>query len=153
MARTPPVGKEEASGSPWISSLPEKPASDLAVAGGLEEGVVLLRGRAGQRLEHVGEVGGAVLQRPLLHRLGDRVGEGRVERLAAGEGRLQLLEDVGGQAFALHRDREDVGAEGVVLGLGQVERAEGLSVGAPLRCGHVLLANTAHRCLCSSLVV
>ena len=25
----PPVGKEEASGSPWISSLPEKPAKDL----------------------------------------------------------------------------------------------------------------------------
>ena len=114
-------------------------------APGLEEGVVLLRGGAGQRLEHVGEVGGAVLQRPFLHRLGDGVGEARVERLAAGEGRLQLLEDVGGQAFALHGDREDVGAEGVVLGLGQVERAEGLSVGAPLRCGHVLLADTAHR--------
>ena len=68
-----------------------------------------------------------------------------VERLAALERRLQLLEDVGGQAFALHGDGEDVGAEGVVLGLGQVERAEGLSVGAPLRCGHVLLADTGHR--------
>jgi hypothetical protein len=29
VARTPPVGKEEASGSPWISSLPEKPASTV----------------------------------------------------------------------------------------------------------------------------
>ena len=113
---------------------------------------MLLRGRAGQRLEHVGEVGGAVLQRPLLHRLGDRVGERGVERLAALEGRLQLLEDVGGQPFALHRDREDVGAERVVLGQGQVERAEGLSVGAPLRCGHVLLADTGHR-LCQFLAL
>ena len=69
---------------------------------------MLLRGRAGQRLEHVGVVGGAVLQRPLLHRLGDRVGEGRVERLAAREGRLQLLEDVrraGGRAARRPRRR------------------------------------------------
>ncbi len=34
---------------------------------------------------------------------------------------------------------------GFVLGKGQVERAEGLPVGAPLRCGHVLLADTSHR--------
>ena len=74
---------------------------------------MLLRGRAGQRLEHVGVVGGAVLQRPLLHRLGDRVGELGVERLAALERRLQLLEDVAGQPFALHGDGEDVGAERV----------------------------------------
>ncbi len=106
---------------------------------------MLLRGGAGQRLEHVGEVGGAVLQRPLLHRLGDGVGERRVERVAPGEGRLQLVEDLDRQAVALHGDREDVGAEGVVLGLGQVERAEGLPVGAPLRGGHVLLADTGHR--------
>ena len=125
---------------------------DLAFAGGLEEGVVLLRGRAGQRLEHVGEVGGAVLQRPLHHRLGDRVGELGVERLAAGEGRLELLEDVVGQAFALHGDGEDVGAEGVVLGQGQVDRAEGLAVGAPLRCGHVLLADAGHAFSRPSLV-
>ena len=108
---------------------------------------MLLRGRAGQRLEHVGEVGGAVLQRPLLHRIGDGIGEGRVESLAVGQRRLQFLEDVGGQAFALHRDGEDIGAEWVVLRLGQVERAEGLAVGAPLRCGHVLLADTGHRFL------
>ena len=50
-----------------------------------------------------------------------------------------------GQAFALHGDGEDVGAERVVLGQGQVERAEGLPVGAPLGCGHVLLADTGHR--------
>ena len=108
---------------------------------------MLLRGGAGQRLEHVGVVGGAVLQRPVLHRLGDGVGEAGVERLAAGQGRLQLLEDVLRQPFALHGDGEDVGAEGVVLGQGQVECAEGPSVGAPLRCGHVLLADTGHRWL------
>jgi hypothetical protein len=27
VARTPPVGNDDASGSPWISSLPEKSAS------------------------------------------------------------------------------------------------------------------------------
>ena len=114
-------------------------------AGGLEEGVVLLGGGAGQRLEDVGEVGGALLQRPVLHRRGDRVGGAGVDRLTLLECRLQLLEDVAGQALALHDDGEDVGAEGVVLGQGQVERAEGLPVGAPLRCGHVLLADTGHR--------
>ena len=123
----------------------------LAVARWLEERVVLLRGRAGQRLEHVGVVGGAVLQRPVLHRLGDGVGQARVERLAVLEGRPQLLEGVAGQPFALHLDGEDVGAEGFVLGKGQVDGAEGLPVGAPLRCGHVLLADTSHRCVSSSL--
>ncbi len=39
----------------------------------------------------------------------------------------------------------------VVLGQGQVDRAEGLPVGAPLRCGHVLLANTSHRFVSPSL--
>ena len=39
-----------------------------AVAGRAVERVVLLRGRAGQRLEPVGEVGRALLHRPLLHR-------------------------------------------------------------------------------------
>ena len=48
------------------------------------------------------------------------------------ERRLQLLEGVLGQPLLLHRRREDVGAERVVLGLGQVERAEGLAVRAPL---------------------
>ena len=152
MARTPPVGNEEASGSPWISSLPEKPAIALPSPVGLEEGVVLLRGRAGQRLEDVGVVGRAVLQRPLHHRLGDRVGQAGVERLAARQRRLELLEDVLGQALALHGGGEDVGAEDVVLGQGQVESAEGLSVGAPLRGGHVLLADTSHALVSSSLL-
>ncbi len=44
---------------------------------------MLLGGRAGQRLEPVRVVRGALLHRPLLHRLGDRVGERGVERLAA----------------------------------------------------------------------
>ena len=32
----PPVGKEEASGSPWISSLPEKSASEMPPSAGLK---------------------------------------------------------------------------------------------------------------------
>ena len=49
-----------------------------------------------------------------------------------------------GEAVLLHRGREDVGAERVVLLLGQVDRAERLAVGAPLRRGHVLLPDPRH---------
>ena len=106
-----------------------------ALAVGLEERVVLLRGEARQGLEDVRVVGGAALQRPLLHRLGDLVGEVGVERLAGGEHRLQLLVRVLREAVLLHRGREDVGAERVVRLLGQVDGAERLAVGAPLRGG------------------
>ncbi len=123
----------------------------LASAGGLEEGVVLLRGRTGQRLEHVGVVGGAVFQRPRHHRLGDRVGQGGVEALAAVDGVLQLVEVLGREPFLLLGHVEDVDPEGFVLGKGQVECAQGLAVGAPLRCGHVLLADTSHRLVSPSL--
>ncbi len=116
-----------------------------AVARGLEEGVVLLGGRAGQRLEHVGVVGGTVLQRPFLHRLGDRVGQARVQRPAVLQRRLQLLEDVAGKPFLLRGDGEDVLPVRVVLREGQVLCAEGAPVGAPLGCGYVLLANASHR--------
>ena len=117
-----------------------------ALAVGLEEGVVLLGGQAGERLEDVGVVGGAALERPLLHRLGDLVGERGVEGLAVLEGRLQLLEGVLREPLLLHRGREDVLAERVVLGLGEVDGAERLAVGAPLGGGHVLLTKPRHPC-------
>ena len=79
-----------------------------AVAGGRVEGVVLLGRRAGQRLEPVRVVRRALLHRPVLHRLGDRVGERGVERLAAGERALQRLVDVLGQALALDGGGEHV---------------------------------------------
>ena len=60
-----------------------------ALVGRGVEAVVLLRGRARQRLEPVRVVGRAPLHRPFLHRERDRVGERRVKRLAAGERPLQ----------------------------------------------------------------
>ena len=52
----------------------------VAVARRAVEGVVLLGGRAGQRLEPVREVGAAALHRPFLHGGGDGVGELGLER-------------------------------------------------------------------------
>jgi hypothetical protein len=74
-----------------------------ALAGRVEERVVLLRGQPGQRLEHVRVMGGALLERPVLHRRGDGVGERRVDRLALLERALQALEDVLRQPLALNR--------------------------------------------------
>ena len=140
----PPVGKRRGVGLALDQLLAGELGDRRAVAGGRVEGVVLLGGRAGQRLEPVGVVGRALLHRPLLHRLGDRVGQRRVERLAARERPLQRLVDVLGQAVALDGGGEDVGAEDLVAGEGQVERAERGSVGAPLRGGDVLLAGPWH---------
>jgi hypothetical protein len=56
---------------------------DGGVADRVEERVVLLCGGAGEGHEPVGVVRGAVGRGPLLHALGDRVGDRRVERLQA----------------------------------------------------------------------
>ena len=104
-----------------------------AVAGRAVEGVVLLRGRPGERLEPVRVVRRAVLQRPLLHRLGDHVGERRVEFLAARERRPQLRVDVLRQPLALLGRAEHVLAEDLVAGVGEVVRAQGVAVSGPLR--------------------
>ena len=64
-----------------------------AGAGRAQEAVVLLGGQAGHRLEEVGVVGGAVLEGPVLHGAGDRVGDGRVERQPLLDRLLQRLED------------------------------------------------------------
>ena len=47
--------------------------NDPSAADGVDEAVVLLGGHAGERLEPVGEMGRAVLQRPDLHAVGDVV--------------------------------------------------------------------------------
>ncbi len=140
----PPVGKRRGVGLALDQLLAGELGDRGAVAGGAVEGVVLLGGRAGQRLEPVRVVGGALLHRPFLHRLRDRVGERRVERLAALERALQRLEHVLGQAAALHRHAEHVRGEDLVAGKGQVQRAERAPVGAPLRGCHVLLAALWH---------
>ena len=109
---------------------------------------MLLGGGSGQGLEPVGEVGGAALQRPLLHRDRDRVGQGRRQGLALGQGALKLLEEVVAHALALHCRREYVVAEGIVGGVGEVGGAQGLPVRAPSGGSDVLLASLEHSGFC-----
>ena len=116
-----------------------------AVAGRAVEGVVLLGGDAGERLEPVREVRGALLHRPVLHGGGHGVGEGGVERLAAVERLLQRAEHRLGQALALDGGREDVRAVRVGARLGQVGLADRAAVGAPLGGRDVLGSRTRHR--------
>ncbi len=73
-----------------------------AVVGGVDEAVVLLGGDARQRLEPVGVVGGALLDGPLLHGVGDDVGHVLVQRRALLDGLHQLL--VGGLGQTLAHD-------------------------------------------------
>ena len=51
--------------------LAAEPGEPVALAVGLEERIVLLRGEARQGLEDMGVVGGSPGERPLLHRFGD----------------------------------------------------------------------------------
>ena len=51
----------------------------LAVGDRFQEAVVLLGGQSRHRIEDVRIVRGALRQRPVLHRRGDRVGDGRVQ--------------------------------------------------------------------------
>ncbi len=147
----PPVGKLEASGSAWISSLPEKLGERCALARGGVEAVVLLGGQAGERLEHVGVVGRALLERPLLHRQRHGVGQRGVERLAPGQRLGELLVDLLGEALALNYLAEDVLAEDLVVGDREVRRAQCAPVRGPLCCEHVLLTDSGHLFVCSFL--
>ena len=91
-----------------------------ALAVGHEEGVVLLCGHAGERVEHVGEVGGALLDGPVLHGVGHHVGDGGVKLCAQFDGLGQGLVHGLGQAFLHHLVAEDIGPEDVG-GLGVME--------------------------------
>ena len=64
---------------------------------------MLFRCQARQGLEDVGEVRRPALERPLLHRLRDRIGQRDVERLAVLERGLELLVDVLRQHVLLDR--------------------------------------------------
>ena len=86
----------------------------LAVAGRRQKRVVLLGGDAGQRLEPVRVVRRAVLDRPVLHRRGHRVGDRRVERLAVRDRPPQRVIDRLGQPRLLHCVVEHQAAERVV---------------------------------------
>ena len=107
----PPDGKLDASGSPRISSLPENSATALPSPVGDEKRVVLLGGDAGQRLEPVRVVRRAVLDRPLLHRRRDRVGDRDIERLAVRHRAAQRVIDRLGQPRLLHFVVEHEAAE------------------------------------------
>ena len=85
----------------------------------------------------------ALLERPVLHRRRDLVGERRVEGLAQLDGPLQAAEDLLRQALALGDGAEDVGAEDAGAGGGQVAGPD-RPVRAPLGGGDVLLANSWH---------
>ena len=54
---------------------------------------MLLCGDPGQRLEPVRVMGRTVLECPLLHRLRNRIRDGRIELVALCDGLLQLLID------------------------------------------------------------
>jgi hypothetical protein len=75
---------------------------------------MLLGGDAGHRLEQVGVVRRALFNRPVLHRAGDGVGDGRIEHRAELDRLLQRLEDRLGQALPLHLFIEDINAEEVL---------------------------------------
>ena len=85
-----PTGTTTRPARPGRGCLPENSAIVWPSPVGRQERVVLLGGGAGHRHEPVGVVGGAVRHRPLLHAVGDRVDDRRVERLVALDRPAQL---------------------------------------------------------------
>ena len=96
---------------------------DLAPAVRRDEGVVLLGGDAGHGLEPVGEVGAALLRGPLLHGLGDLVGDGEVQGSALGDAALPGGVGRGGETLSHRILVEDQAAE---------------ELGKFFRCAHAL---------------
>ena len=87
---------------------------DRAVVDGREEAVVLLGRDARERLEPVREVRGALLERPLLHRVRDLVGDVKIERLAVVDDLAKFLVRWLGEPLLHHGVREEQAA--VLLG-------------------------------------
>ena len=116
----PPDGKLDASGSPLTSSLPLNSATARPSLVGFKNAVVLLGGDAGQRLEPVRVVRGAVLDRPVLQRAGDDVGHRVIDRFAVRNGAAQraehFLRQPGALDFLVEGQRAEV--------LGRLARAE-----------------------------
>ena len=73
-----------------------------AVLHGADEAVVLFAGDAGEGLEPVGVVGGALLDGPVPHEAGHHVGQFDVQGLALLQGGLQALVGGGGQPLLHH---------------------------------------------------
>ena len=76
-----------------------KSRSGGAISEGVQEGVVLLGGGAGQRGEPVAIVGRAVFEGPFFHGQGDGIDDGRVELFAFGNGPSQALGHRGWQTL------------------------------------------------------
>ena len=70
-----------------------------AIAHRGNKAIVLLGGNAGERLEPVGIMGGALFDGPVLHNTGNHVGHVQIQRLALVNGGLQAF--VGGAGKAL----------------------------------------------------
>ncbi len=105
------------------------------VADRVEEAVVLLGGEAGQRVEDVRVVGRALLQRPVLHRRGDGVGDQRVQRSGLLDGGEHGLVDRLRQPLLHDAQAEDVGAEDLAGLLARVEADRRRDVGLHVRDG------------------
>ena len=75
---------------------------DPSVGSGTDEAVMLFRGDSGHGLEPVGEMGGAVLHRPVLHGRGHGIGHGGIQPCALLNGLLQGTVYIGGQASLHH---------------------------------------------------
>ena len=76
-----------------------------------EEGVVLLRGDAGERLEPVGIVGGALFHRPVLHGVGHDVGGLDADVAAVFHHVHDLAEHALGESLPHHIGAEYIGTE------------------------------------------
>ena len=139
----PPEGNELASGSPLMSSLPLNSRMARPSPVGTRKLAVFLGGQAGHRLELVRVVGSALFDGPILHRIGDGVGDGRVERRAELDRLLQGFEDRLRQPRALHGLAEDVVAEQFLdVGFLEVDALElmfrALAIRAPVASCRVL---------------
>ena len=98
-------------GLPHHELLARELHDDLAVLGGRDEAVMLLRRDARHGLEPVREVRRALLQRPVLHRVGDNVGDVHVERVPEANGLDERLVRLLGQSFLHDLTVEHIGCK------------------------------------------
>ena len=104
---------------------------ERTIAVGFEEGVMLLGGEAGERIEDVRVVSGAALESPILDGGGDDVGRGGVELGAGFDAGLQRLEDVLRQALLHLVEGEDILAvDQIDLLIAEVEAAPKARLGS-----------------------
>ena len=113
-----------------------KLAEDLTVRRGGKEGVVLFGGQPGHGLEPVRVVGGPVFEGPVLHRPGDDVGVGGIERSAPRHGLHEPVVHVAGKTLAHDARVEHVaaipGGKGLAR-LGGVKRRNRLGNGKSVK--------------------